>query len=169
MIIGQHRLYLGLLEHDFGDPDLVGRIAHTPWKLATVGVKPREETLPQLAKLIRRVGGFIFVRHLSFPGNGNFYLELFRPLLGFIVKDYILRGTRFNVSFIWTMTSEVYLGESNRWRRASTIHRDDRQKTGKGGADSFDGPGLSDLSLSFLFHSVGVRNGFIIFLPHSRF
>src|SRR5208283_3719167 len=81
MKIGQHSLYLGLLEHDFGDPDLVGRIGHTPRKLAAVGVKPREEALPQLAEVICRIGGFFFAWHLLSSRNGNSYLEWFRSII----------------------------------------------------------------------------------------
>ena len=76
----------GLLEHDFGDSDLVGRIAHMPRKLAAVGAKPREEALPQLAEVICRIDGFFFAWHLVSSRNGNPYLELFRSLISATCK-----------------------------------------------------------------------------------
>ena len=62
-VVGEHGLDLGLLKHDFGNPDLVGAVFLSPREVTAVGLEPLDESLPD-GRMSRWV-------HFSPSGGGN--------------------------------------------------------------------------------------------------
>jgi hypothetical protein len=49
LVIGDNRRYLGLLEHDLGNPDGIGIMGFSPGEISAVLFKPMKQTLLNLA------------------------------------------------------------------------------------------------------------------------
>jgi len=54
LILGQHAIDLGLLQHDLGDEDVIRVTRPPPWEIAAVPFVPAEEPAPEPLAIARR-------------------------------------------------------------------------------------------------------------------